>query len=259
MVLDRLAPDHVDDVLADVRGVVGDPLEVPADEDEIDGPGDRAGILHHVGQELPEDLVVELVDGVVAGADVLGQDVVPADEGVQGVPDHGLSHLGHPGDVDERLELGALEEVHRPLGDVDREVAYPLAIFMAAVMKRRSAAIGWRRARSRRHMSSTSMSLRLTASSRSRTRQASFSSRSLRARTARAICSSARAAISRSFALSSLSSSSKGRSRLDIASPRFLPIGASLSGLGISDKSEEPAGSDFRPALIATAAYLTEG
>ena len=41
------------------------------------------------------------------------------------------------------------------------------------------------------------------ASSRTRTWQANFSSRSLRPRTARAICSSARVAISRSFSLSS--------------------------------------------------------
>ena len=32
-----------------------------------------AGVLHHVGQELPEDLVVELVHLVVPLADVPGQ------------------------------------------------------------------------------------------------------------------------------------------------------------------------------------------
>src|SRR5512137_1330981 len=94
-----------------------------------------------------------------------------------------------------------------------------LPIFMAEVMKRRSAARGWRRARSRRVISSTSISRLLTADSRSRTWRAGFSSRSLSPRTARSICSSARQAIRTSFSLRALSSSSKGRSVMGIVVP----------------------------------------
>ncbi len=51
-----------------------------------------AGSCDHVRQQLPEDLVVELVDLVVALADLPGQLVVAVDERVEGVPDHLLGH-----------------------------------------------------------------------------------------------------------------------------------------------------------------------
>ena len=86
MVLDGLAHHHENDVLADVRGVVGDPLEVPADEDEADGPVDGRRVLHHVGQELPEHLVVQGIHLVVPATDLAGQVLVAVDKGSSGRP-----------------------------------------------------------------------------------------------------------------------------------------------------------------------------
>ena len=59
--------DDVDDVLGDVGGVVADAFEIFGDEDELEGGKDYAGIAHHVGEQLAEDLVAEVVDLVVGG------------------------------------------------------------------------------------------------------------------------------------------------------------------------------------------------
>ena len=48
-----------------------------------DGARDRARVLDHVGEQLAEDLLVELVDLVVLAADAPGQLGVLAHEGVE--------------------------------------------------------------------------------------------------------------------------------------------------------------------------------
>ena len=62
-----MALDDVDDVFGDVGGVIADAFEVFGDEDEFEGGEDDAGIAHHVGKELAEDLVAVVVDLVVGG------------------------------------------------------------------------------------------------------------------------------------------------------------------------------------------------
>ena len=47
---------------------------------------------------------------------------------VQGVLDHSWARPGHPRDIDQGLELRDLEEVERPLGDVDGQVAHALEL-----------------------------------------------------------------------------------------------------------------------------------
>src|SRR3989442_6311293 len=86
-----------------------------------------------------------------------------------------------------------------------------VTIFMAVVMKRRSPAAGWYRARSSTHFSSISTSYVLTWPSPSITSRASGSSRSTRARMTRRICSSTSAPIASSVCLSPSSSSWKCR------------------------------------------------
>src|SRR3990172_6629987 len=119
---------HEDHVLADVGGMVGDPLEVAGDEDQVHRPGDGGRVGHHEGQELPEHLVLELVHGVVPKDRPVRQFVVAVDEGVQGVLQHLLCDLRHPRDVDQRFERRDGEKRLRPLRDVDRLVADPLHV-----------------------------------------------------------------------------------------------------------------------------------
>src|SRR5580704_4395066 len=71
-VADVLALDHEDDQLAQVGGVVADPLQVLGDRLQTRGPEDVARIFHHVGQELAEDLGVVGVDVLVARDHPLG-------------------------------------------------------------------------------------------------------------------------------------------------------------------------------------------
>ena len=44
-------------------GVIGDAFQVFGDLHDQQGPMDLPGVLHHEGQQLPEDLIVETVDG----------------------------------------------------------------------------------------------------------------------------------------------------------------------------------------------------
>jgi len=81
-VADVLALDDVDDVFGDIGGVVADALEVFGDEDELESGEDNAGIAHHVGEQLAENLVAVVIDLVIGGEDFLRQFDVAADDGV---------------------------------------------------------------------------------------------------------------------------------------------------------------------------------
>src|SRR3990172_8355857 len=76
LVPDVLPLHHEDDVLADVRRMIGHPLEVPRHEDEVHGAGDGGGVRHHERQQFPEDLVFQMVDGVVPQDGPVGDFVV---------------------------------------------------------------------------------------------------------------------------------------------------------------------------------------
>ena len=89
---------------------------------------DRAGVLEHEGQQLPEDLLVEGVDFRVLPSDAVGELAVLPHEGVEAAPDHLAGDLRHPRQVDVGLELGLLVEGQDPLGDVDGHVADPLEV-----------------------------------------------------------------------------------------------------------------------------------
>ena len=66
---DILTLDHEDDHFGHVGGVVGDPLQMPGNGVDLDGPGNGAGVLEHVGQQYPLDLLVEEVHLIVAVTD----------------------------------------------------------------------------------------------------------------------------------------------------------------------------------------------
>jgi len=67
-VADVLAVDHVDDVLADVLGVIADALEGAHHPHDIERPTNGPRVLHHEGDALPLDGLVLLVDqAVLAG------------------------------------------------------------------------------------------------------------------------------------------------------------------------------------------------
>ena len=54
------------DHLGNVGGMIADPLEVLGDEQQVRRLADIVRIFHHVGEEGPEDAVVEVVDRLVA-------------------------------------------------------------------------------------------------------------------------------------------------------------------------------------------------
>ena len=62
--------DQEDDVLADVGGEVGHPLQIPAHQEELHAGADHVRILHHVREQDPEHRPVERVHLVVPQADL---------------------------------------------------------------------------------------------------------------------------------------------------------------------------------------------
>src|SRR5262245_2813352 len=124
----HLALDQEHDHLGDVRGMVGDALQEARDQDEPDRARDRLRVAHHVREQLAEDLLLDAVHLVVSGADLARQVRVPGHEGVQALLHHALGLLGHSRQVDVRLELALLVQLHRALGDVHRLVADALEV-----------------------------------------------------------------------------------------------------------------------------------
>src|SRR5215472_11022049 len=66
---DILAMDHVDDVLADVLGVIADALERTHHPHDIERPADGARVLHHEGDALALDRLVLLVHQAILPGD----------------------------------------------------------------------------------------------------------------------------------------------------------------------------------------------
>jgi hypothetical protein len=131
-VADVLALDDVDDVFGDVGGVVADTFEIFGDEDELEGGEDDAGIAHHVGEELSEDLVAVMVDLIVGGENFLGEVNVAADDGVEGIANHFLGQLAHARKIDVRLDARMTEDTRGGLRDVDGLVADALEVIVDA-------------------------------------------------------------------------------------------------------------------------------
>ena len=86
------------------------------------------GIFHHVGQENPEDRVVQRIHPVVPDADFPGGHGVAPNEGFQGVGKHLTRHPGHLHDLRLRRDRPGLDQPLGGLGDVHRVVADPLEI-----------------------------------------------------------------------------------------------------------------------------------
>src|SRR5258706_600062 len=95
VVFDALALHEEHHVLRDIRGQVGDALQVTTDEEQLHRRADDMRVLHHVGEEDPEHRLVQRVDAVVAAADRAPRLPVAAHEGVERVGEHGARLPGH--------------------------------------------------------------------------------------------------------------------------------------------------------------------
>ena len=89
-----------------------------------------------MGQENPEDAILQLIDFVIALEDIAGEGGIAAHESVERIAGHLLSDLRHLFDVDHGLERRRLDESGHVLGDVDGLVADPLEV--GAHLHRRS-------------------------------------------------------------------------------------------------------------------------
>jgi hypothetical protein len=51
-----------------IRRMITDPLDILCDEQQVRGAGDFLRILHHEGQQGPENTVIEIIDRLIAPA-----------------------------------------------------------------------------------------------------------------------------------------------------------------------------------------------
>jgi hypothetical protein len=58
MVFDDQGIDHKDDILSDVRGVVGNSFKASGYDYQVDGPRNGLWIGHHIGEEFSNHLIV---------------------------------------------------------------------------------------------------------------------------------------------------------------------------------------------------------
>jgi hypothetical protein len=131
-VADVLALDDVDDVFGDVGGVVANAFEIFGYQDQFKGWEYDARVSHHVGEQLAEDLVAEVVDLVVHGENFLGELDVAADDGVQRVADHFFGDFAHARQIDVGLYARVAKDPDRSLRYIDGLVADALEVVVDA-------------------------------------------------------------------------------------------------------------------------------
>ena len=129
---DVLALDDINDVFGDVGGVVANAFEIFGYQDQFKGGEDYAGVAHHVGEQLAEDLVAEVVALVVHGEDFLGQLDVAANHGVQGVANHFFGDFAHARQIDVGLYARVAKDPDRSLRYVDGLIADALEVVVDA-------------------------------------------------------------------------------------------------------------------------------
>jgi len=127
-----LALYDVDDVFGDVGGVIADALEILGDQNEFESRKHNAGIAHHIGEQLAEDLIAVVIHLVVAFQDFAREIDVAADHCVQGVADHFFGDFAHAWQVDVRLDAWMAENSQGALRDVDGLIADAFEIVIDA-------------------------------------------------------------------------------------------------------------------------------
>ncbi len=112
---------QVGGVLRDVGSVVADALQMARYQDQVDGAIYRVWLGQHlqVRQQLPEDLVAQQIDFIIAPAHIPGLLDVALYEGSQRILDHALHQLAHARNVYQRLQQGHRVQMLRALSDVD--------------------------------------------------------------------------------------------------------------------------------------------
>ena len=75
-VADVGAGHHIDDVLGDIGGMVGDALEIFRDEDKFESGENDRRIFHHVSEQFAKHLVAQTIDIVVAREHAFGQGLI---------------------------------------------------------------------------------------------------------------------------------------------------------------------------------------
>jgi hypothetical protein len=125
----RIPRDQIDHRFGDVGSVVTDPLEVLRAEEEMGAERDVTRILHHMGQEVAEDGVLQLVKVDVALPHFAGAHFVALRIRVEHVLQEFGRHVVHMLEADDRARNPRLRaNLHRAFGDILGKIADPFEV-----------------------------------------------------------------------------------------------------------------------------------
>ena len=125
---DVLAVDHEHDQLRQIGAVIRYAFQPLGHRLHVDPALDGLGVAHHRGQDLAEDLVIELVHRVVASDDVTRLVLVAMDERIDRVAHHALDEVRGAHDFIVVAQQGLGGQVDGPLADVDGQISDALQV-----------------------------------------------------------------------------------------------------------------------------------
>ena len=120
--------NEVIDILRDVGRVIADALDILRGKQQMGAEPDGAGILHHIGQELAEDRIVERIDFLVRTPHFEGPRCILAGIGVEHVLQLLLCERAHPLEPGDDLARQAVGHRMGALRQVLGQIADPLEI-----------------------------------------------------------------------------------------------------------------------------------
>jgi hypothetical protein len=123
-----IASHHEDVRLRNVRGVIGDSLEVFRDANGSQSRVHVARVLGHPGGHGRDDGCTTPVDVVIASEDAVGLNVIAAHERIQREVKHVERRAGHDSELVDHHALGLTAIFHCPFGDIHGFVADSLEI-----------------------------------------------------------------------------------------------------------------------------------
>src|SRR6202034_4532859 len=117
-----------DDVLGDVGGVIGNPLEIAGHEKGVQGLAHDLGAFVHGLNQLDESVVAHRVNHVSHFKYSLGQLNFAFNERLQGPAHHRAHSSAHARDIHRQLRGGKFDHIHHALCDVYRLIAHAFEI-----------------------------------------------------------------------------------------------------------------------------------
>src|SRR5580692_800294 len=115
-------------ILGNVRGVIGDALEIACDQQNVQRLPCAGRIVVHLLHQVDERLIFHAINDAIHLQHGFGDFGLTVEEGLQRTLHHRAHAIGHAGYVDRQTDLRLADQVEHALRDVYRLVADALEI-----------------------------------------------------------------------------------------------------------------------------------